>query len=117
MLTLCCPFIEYNTDVKRTLISFQDFINEVRLFSKDLKISTFGITSNKKDLQNNELNSLLNNIEFIPKKGIYYAYNYAIKKFFLNSSKWLWILGGGDTIYKPNIQLLNELTKKKVMKI
>ena len=67
MLTLCCTFIEYNTDVKRTLNSFQEFVNEAKILAEDLKISILGVTSNIKDLQNNELNSLVNNIEFIPK--------------------------------------------------
>tara|TARA_S200000501_G_scaffold353783_1_gene373866 strand:+ start:440 stop:1234 length:795 start_codon:yes stop_codon:yes gene_type:complete len=113
MLTLCCPFIEYNADVKRTLKSFQYFISEVKLFAKDLKILTLGITSNKKDLQNDELNALVNNIEFIPRKGIYFAYNFSVKNCMQNKSKWLWILGGGDTIYKPNIDLLNALTNEE----
>ena len=75
MLTLCCPFIEYNNDVKRTLSSFQEFVNEANRLADDFKISILGVTSNKKDLQNNELNSLVTNIEFIPKKGVYFAYN------------------------------------------
>ena len=38
MLTLCCPFIEYSTDVKRTLNSFQEFVNEAKILAEDLKI-------------------------------------------------------------------------------
>ena len=113
MLTLCCPFIEYNTDVKRTLNSFQEFANEANKLTDDLKISILGVTSNRKDLENQELNSLVNNIEFKQKKGVYFAYNFSVKKSFLNNSKWLWILGGGDTLYKPNIKLLNMLKSDK----
>ena len=113
MLTLCCPFIEYNNDVKRTLSSFQEFVNEANRLADDFKISILGVTSNKKDLQNNELNSLVTNIEFIPKKGVYFAYNFSVKKSFLINANWLWILGGGDTIYKPNIKLLNMLKSYK----
>lgn len=113
MLTLCCPFIEYNPEVKRTLNSFKEFINKANKLGEDLKISILGITSTQKDLQNNELNSLVDIIEFVPKKGIYFAFNYSVKKSLSYNSNWLWILGGGDTIYKPNIQLLNELTKNK----
>ena len=111
MLTLCCPFIEYNADVNRTLKSFQKFVNEAKLLSEDFKISILGVTSNRKDLENNELNSLVNNIELIPKKGVYFAYNFSVKKSFLYNSKWLWIIGGGDTLYKPNIKLLNLLKR------
>ena len=88
MLTLCCPFIEYSTDVKRTLNSFQEFVNEAKTLAEDFKISILGITSNIKDLQNNELNSLVNNIEFIPKKGVYFAYNFSVKKSLLYNSNW-----------------------------
>ena len=111
MLTLCCPFIEYNANVKRTINSFQDFVNEANRLAKDLKISILVVTSNRKDLQNNELNSLVDKIEFIPKKGIYFAYNFSVRKCILDNSEWVWIIGAGDTIYKPNIQLLNELSK------
>ncbi len=113
MLTLCCTFIEYNKDVKRTLNSFQEFVNEAKTLEEDLKISILGVTSNRKDLQNNELISLVNNIEFIPKKGVYSAYNFSVKKSFFYNSKWLWIIGGGDTVYKPNIKLLNILKSDK----
>ena len=53
MLTLCCTFIEYNEDVKRTLNSFQEFVNEARVLAEDQEISILGVTSNRKDLQNN----------------------------------------------------------------
>ena len=101
MLTLCCCFIEYNAEVKRTLNSFQEFLHEANALTKGLKIKILGVTSNKKDLENNELNLLINHIEFIPKKGVYFAYNFSVKKSFLYKSNWLWILGGGDTVYKP----------------
>ena len=113
MLTLCCPFIEYNSDVKRTLDSFQEFVKEANTISGDLKIFILGVTSNKKDLENHELNSLVNNIEFIPKKGVYFAYNFSVERSILYKSKWLWILGGGDTLFKPNIKLLSMLKSDK----
>ena len=113
MLTLCCPFIEYNEDVRRTLNSFNKFVNEAEILEEDSKISILGITSKRKDLKNNELNSLVDKIKFIPKKGIYFAYNFTIKNCMKNDSEWIWILGAGDTIYKPNIKLLNELNKLK----
>ena len=113
MLTLCCCFIEYNKDVKRTLNSFQEFVNEGKILAENLKIKILGVTSNKQDIYNDELNSLVNDIEFIPKKGVYFAYNFSIKKSYLYKSTWLWILGGGDTLFKPNLKLLNMLKNDK----
>ena len=113
MLTLCCTFIEYNSDVKRTLNSFLEFVTEAKILAEDLKITILGVTSNKKDLQNDELKSLVNNIEFIPKKGVYFAYNFSVEKSFFYNTKWLWIIGGGDTLYKPKLKLLNMLKSDK----
>ena len=113
MLTLCCPFIQYNQDVKRTLLSFKSFINESNKISKNLSLLVLAVSSNKKDLNNNELKSLVDQVEYIPKQGVYFAYNQAIKTSITNRSDWLWILGAGDTIFLPSKELLNVLLNEK----
>ena len=113
MLTLCCPFIEYNQDVKRTLISFKSFINESYKISTNLDLYILAISSKQKDLSNKELKKLVDQVDYIPKLGVYFAYNQAIKKSFTNKSDWLWILGAGDTIFLPSKEQLNCLSNKQ----
>ena len=37
----------------------------------------------------------------------------SVKESIFNNSKWLWIIGGGDTLYKPTLKLLNMLKSDK----
>ena len=109
ILTLCCPFLKYNNSVERTLISFEDFVYNANKISKENKFYLLGITSNKLDLLNKNISKKFNSLEYIPNNGVYFAFNNAIKKSFLNKSNWLWIIGEGDTINIPTKKLLKIL--------
>ena len=113
MIILCCPFIQYNKDATRTLLSFKSFINVSFKISKNLKFHILALSSNKKDLTNLGLKSLVDSIEYIPKSGVYSAYNEAIKRSISNRADWLWIIGAGDTIFSPSRGLLNTFSNEK----
>jgi len=111
LIALCCPFIAYNKNVKRTLNSFKNFIIESKKISQTNHFIIISISSNKSDLRNDELIAKTHIIKYTPPKGVYSAFNLCIKESFKASSELIWIIGEGDTIYKPSNGFIKTLSK------
>lgn len=104
-LAICCPFLQFDSSVRRSIQSFLHF-KDLILSNVDIQVGIMCVTSNQQDLCNEFLIQNSDAIVFSPPKGVYSAFNDCIQVSLEKQFDWIWIVGAGDTIILHEVDAL-----------